>query len=280
MIGVLGTIAMKEFRDGLRNRWVVAITAVFALLAVGLAYFGPAASGIVGFASLATTIVSLASLAVFLIPLIALLLAYDTVVGEQEQGTLLLLFSYPVGRTELLLGKFLGHALIMAVATIVGFGFAALLIAVFTHELGSAELWSEFGYFIVSATLLGWVFIAFAYVISVSVVEKSTAAGLALAVWFVSVIVFDLGLLGVLVATRGAVGTLGREVFPYLLLLNPSDVFRVANLVGFEPARNYAGLAAIATGGALSVWTLSLVLVAWVAAPLGVAVWRFRKKEV
>ncbi len=280
MIAVLRTIAIKEFRDGLRNQWVIAITAVFALLAVGLAYFGPAASGTVGFASLATTIVSLASLAVFLIPLIALLLAYDTVVGEQEQGTLLLLFSYPIGRTELLLGKFAGHALIMTVATVVGFGTAAVLIATFTHELGSLELWREFGYFIVSATLLGWVFIAIAYVISVSVAEKSTAAGLALGVWFVSVIVFDLGLLGVLVATRGAVGTLGREVFPYLLLLNPTDVFRVANLVGFEPARNYAGLVGIAAGGALSLGALSAALVAWVAAPLALAVWRFGRKEI
>src|SRR5690606_11021906 len=80
-------VAHKEFRDGLRNRWVLAISIMLGLLAIGIAYFGAAASGSVGFTSLPTTIVSLSSLAVFLIPLIALLLAYDAVVGEQHQGT-------------------------------------------------------------------------------------------------------------------------------------------------------------------------------------------------
>ena len=59
-------IAGKEFRDGLRNRWVLAITLVFAFLAIGLAYFGASASGMVGLTSLSTTIISLASLAIFL----------------------------------------------------------------------------------------------------------------------------------------------------------------------------------------------------------------------
>jgi len=105
-------VAGKEFRDGLRNRWVLAITLVFALLAIALAWFGAAISGEVGFTRVATTIASLASLAVFLIPLIALMLAYDSIVGEDENGTLLLLMTYPLSRTGLLAGKFLepcGH---------------------------------------------------------------------------------------------------------------------------------------------------------------------------
>ena len=56
-------VANKEFRDGLRNRWVLSITLMFVFLALGLAYFGASASGTVGFTSLATTIISLSSLA-------------------------------------------------------------------------------------------------------------------------------------------------------------------------------------------------------------------------
>jgi len=279
-MSVIRTIAVKEFRDGLRNRWVVAITIVFALLAVGIAYFGPAASGAVGFASLATTIVSLASLAVFLIPLIALMLAYDSIVGEREQGTLLLVLSYPISRLQLVVGKFCGHGAIMAVSTLIGFGAAGLLIGALNHELGDPRLWGAFGLFILSATLLGWVFVAIAYLISASVSEKSKAAGIALMVWFGFVIVFDLGLLGILVATRGAVGGLGREIFPYLLLLNPTDMFRVANLVGFSAVRSYAGLATVVSGGVLSPAPLVAGLSVWVAAPLGLAVWRFRRREI
>lgn len=270
------TVARKEFHDGLRNRWVLAITVMFALFALGLAYFGAAASGQVGFTSLDTTIVSLASLAIFVIPLIALLLAYDSVVGEEEQGTLLLLLSYPLSRIQLLAGKFLGHAIVLAVSSILGFGLAALLIAVLTGDVASMTLWKAFGFFILSAVMLGWVFIALAYLISVLVNEKSRAAGLALIVWFLFVLVFDLALLGILVATQGAVGA---EFFPYLLLLNPTDVFRLANLAGFEAAQAYSGLVSVASAQLLQPSLLFGVLLLWIIAPLGLASWLFKRRE-
>ena len=270
------TVAQKEFRDGLRNRWVLATTVMFALFALGLAYFGAAASGKVGFTSLDTTIVSLASLAIFVIPLIALLLAYDSVVGEEELGTLLLLLSYPLSRTQLLAGKFLGHATVLTVSSILGFGVAALLIAVLTGDVGSSKLWQAFGAFILSATLLGWVFIALAYLVSVVVSEKSRAAGLALIVWFVFVLVFDLALLGMLVATQGAVG---EEYFPYLLLLNPTDVFRLTNLAGFEAVQAYSGLVSTASAKLFHPAVLFGVLLLWVVAPFGLASWLFNRRE-
>ncbi|MDH5446190.1 MAG: ABC transporter permease [Gammaproteobacteria bacterium] len=271
-------VAEKEFRDGMRNRWVMAISICFALLALGLAYFGASASGIVGFTSLSTTIISLASLAIFLIPLIALLLAYDSIVGEDEQGTLLLLLTYPLQRHELLIGKFMGHAGIMAASTCIGFGIAALLIAIMTGELFDFNLWRAFGLFILTATLLGWVFIAMAYVTSVIVVEKSRAAGVSLLLWFWFVLIFDLLMLGQLVLTKGASG---GDWLPYLLLLNPTDVFRLINLAGFEAARQYTGLAHLSDSGALfNPYILSFILLIWIITPLSIAVWRFNTRRV
>jgi Cu-processing system permease protein len=270
------TVAGKEFRDGLRNRWVLAITLVFALLALGLAYFGAAASGMVGFTGLATTIVSLASLAVFLIPLIALFLAYDSVVGEDEQGTLLLLLSYPLSRFQLLAGKFLGHGAILALSTLLGFGVAGLVIAGFSDRAPLGELAQALGLFIVSASLLGWSFVALAYVLSVLVTEKARAAGLALILWFALVLVFDLTLLGLLVATGGAVG---QGVLPWLLLANPTDVFRLINLTGFEAARTHAGLLSIAEPALFPAGLLLAVQLAWVILPFGLAAWLFGRRE-
>ncbi|TFH87649.1 ABC transporter permease [Billgrantia azerbaijanica] len=272
----LVTVAGKEFRDGLRNRWVLAITLVFGLLAIGLAYFGAAASGEVGFTGVATTIVSLSSLAVFLIPLIALLLAYDSIVGEEEQGTLLLLLTYPIGRVEILAGKFLGHAAILGVSTLVGFGVAGLVIAAFGGHDDLGQLLAALALFILSATLLGWAFIGFAYLISVSVAEKSRAAGIALVVWFVFVLVFDLLLLGVLVGTGGEVS---QGLFHVLLLLNPTDIFRIVNLTFFEAARTQAGLASIGADAAFHPALLLGALALWVAVPLGAALWIFRRRE-
>lgn len=270
-------VATKEFRDGIRNRWVLAITVVFALLAIGLAYFGASASGVVGFTSLATTIVSLSSLAIFLIPLIALLLAYDTIIGEEEQGTLLLLLTYPLRRSQLLLGKFLGHAVIMAVSTLAGFGVAAILIATLSGELLDHKLWQAFAYFILSATLLGWVFIALAYVSSVLVSEKSRAAGVALLLWFWFVLVFDMLLLGGLVISKGASG---GDWLAYLLLLNPTDVFRLANLAGFEAARSYTGLAHMTNGPWFEPAALTTILTLWVIGPLMLALWLFKRRQI
>lgn len=267
------TIAGKEFRDGLRNRWVLAIALVLAFLAVGIAWFGAAASGGLGFTSLATTLVSLATLAVFLIPLIALLLAYDAVVGEQEAGTLLLLLTYPISRTQLLLGKFLGHGLILGAATALGFGVAGGVIALGAEGVALGELAAGMGLLIGSSILLGWVFIAFAYLISVSVSEKARAAGLALVVWFLFVLVFDLGLLALLVSVKQ-----GGDWLPWLLLLNPTECFRLINLAGVEAARSYTGLTAIAEGGAFRPAVVSAILVAWVLVPLGLALLRFRRR--
>jgi len=271
-------VASKEFRDGFRNRWVLFMTLMFIFLALGLAYFGASASGMVGFTSLATTIISLASLAIFLIPLIALLLAYDSIVGEEEQGTLLLLLTYPIHRSQLLIGKFIGHAGIMSVSTLLGFGFAAIIIAIQTEELFEIELWRAFGFFILTATLLGWVFIAIAYVISCLVAEKSRAAGMALIIWFWFVLVFDLLFLGQLVLSKGDSGT---DWLPYLLLLNPTDVFRLANLLGFEGMQQYTGLAHLISSDSLfGSLVLTGVLVLWVIVPLMLALWLFNRRRV
>ncbi|CAM5265591.1 ABC transporter permease OS=Stutzerimonas stutzeri OX=316 GN=CXK95_03360 PE=4 SV=1 [Stutzerimonas stutzeri] len=45
-------IARKELSDGLRNRWLLAISLLFAVLAVGIAWLGAAASGQLGFTSI------------------------------------------------------------------------------------------------------------------------------------------------------------------------------------------------------------------------------------
>ncbi|MDA7086387.1 ABC transporter permease subunit [Pseudomonas sp. SA3-5] len=268
-------IARKELSDGLRNRWLLSISLLFAVLAVGIAWLGAAASGQLGFTSIPATIASLASLATFLVPLIALLLAYDAIVGEDEAGTLMLLLTYPLGRGQLLLGKFVGHGLILALATLIGFGCAALAIGVLVEDVELGLLIWAFGRFMLSSTLLGWGFLALAYVLSSKVSEKSSAAGLALGVWFLFVLVFDLALLALLVLSEGK---FNPDLLPWLLLLNPTDVYRLINLSGFASGGSAAGVMAL--GGDLPVaggllWSCLLL---WVGVPLLVAYWLFLRR--
>lgn len=268
-------MARKEFCDGLRNRWLLAISLLFAFLAIGIAWLGAAAAGQLGFTSIPATIASLASLATFLMPLIALLLAYDAIVGEDESGTLLLLLTYPLGRGQILLGKFVGHGLILALATVLGFGCAMLAIALLVDDVDFAMLLWAFGRFMLTSALLGWCFLGMAYGLSSLCAEKSTAAGLALGVWFYFVLVFDLALLALLVLSKGQFNPQG---LPWLLLLNPTDVYRLINLSGFGTGTQSVGVMAL--GSDLDVPPLALwaCLLAWVAVPLALAYGLFRRR--
>ncbi|WP_100638317.1 ABC transporter permease [Marinobacter salexigens] len=271
------TIARKELSDSFRNRWLIAIALVFATLAVGIAWFGAAASGQVGYASTPATIASLASLGIFLIPLIALLLAYDAIVGEEEGGTLLLLMTYPLSRGQLLFGKFFGHGLTLALATLIGFGVAGIAIALLVEDVAVGALAIAMLRFIISTTLLGWSFIALAYVVSVRVSEKPIAAGLALAIWFFFVLIFDLMLLGVLVASQGE---FNAELLPWLLLLNPTDIYRLLNIVTFSDSAQLSGVLSLGSDLPIGPSGLWLALVLWFVIPLTGAWALFRGRRI
>ncbi len=263
------TLAAKEFKDRLRNKWVLAVALVFTVFSLVITYFGGAAQGQVGPRSIEFTIASLVSLVIYLIPLIALLLGFDAVVGERERGSLELLLSLPITRGELLLGKYLGLAAALTLSTLGGFALVALLL---WKQFQWAGLF-HYGGFMLSSVLLGWAFLSLAVLTSVLARERTHASGLAIALWFLFVLVFDLVLLGVLVATGGRYG---GEAIAYLLLLNPADVFRILNVFSLEDVRTMYGLGGIVPAALAKPWVMGSVMLAWIAAPLAVARWRFR----
>lgn len=273
-------IAGQEFRVGLRNRWIVAMTLLLAALALSLTLLGSAPTGTVGVDPLAVVVVSLSSLTIFLVPLIALLLSFDAVVGEDERGTLILLLAYPVARWEVVVGKFLGHTTILAVSTIAGYGCAAaalLLRGALEESGGGAAGWSAFGAMVGSSILLGAAFLALGGLASVLVRERATAAGIAVAVWLVFVLLYDTALLGILVADQGRI--VGAEMLDVLLLLNPTDAYRLLNLTGSESTRAYAGMAGPGESG-LAPGMLVAALVAWIALPLALATAIFSRRQL
>jgi Cu-processing system permease protein len=266
----LVTIASKEFWDRIRSLWVLAIALVFTVCALGIAYFGGAQQGAVGFRSMDFTIASLVSLVIYLIPLIALVLGFDAVVGERERGSLDLLLALPLTRLELLLGKYCGLAAALAFSTVAGFGLVAVVLA---PRLTLAAL-GHYGLFMASSVLLGCAFLGIAVMISVLASDRTRASGLAIGTWFLFVLMFDLLLLGALVVSGGRYG---GGVFPYLLLLNPADVFRVLNVSALDAVARANGLATVFPRELANPALLIGVLVLWCIAPLGVAAWRFRR---
>ena len=197
-------IAGKEIQEGLRNRWVLATTLLLAALALSLTFLGSAPTGNVGAGALDVVVVSLSSLTIFLLPLIALLISHDAVVGEMERGTMILLLSYPVGRCQVILGKFCGHVLILAFATVIGYGAAAAALAI-TGASVLAASWYAFASMLGTSIMLGAVFVAIGYLISSLVRDRGTAAGISVGIWLLMVLVFDMALLGILVVDQGQI---------------------------------------------------------------------------
>jgi Cu-processing system permease protein len=272
----VATIAAQEVRAGLRNRWVVGTTLLLAALALSLVLLGSAPTGTVGADPLAVVIVSLSSLTIFLLPLIALLLSFDSIVGEHERGTLALILAYPVARWQVVIGKFLGQAAIIAFATVLGYGSAGLALAL-TVEI-EHEAWLGFAGMLGSSVLLGAAFVALGTLASVKVGERATAAGIAVGVWLLFVIVYDTALLAILVADQGRIVT--ERVLDALLLFNPTDAYRLFNMTASEGASVYSGMAGLGEAGRLSPGVLLGALVLWMALPLALAIGLFRRKQV
>ena len=268
------TIAGKEVSDSMRNRWVLGATLLLAGLAFALTFLGSAPTGALGVKPLAVVVVSLSSLTIFLMPLIALLISYDAIVGEVERGCMLLLLTYPVTKRQIVVGKFLGHTTILAIATLIGYGGAGVALAFGSDA--DAQSWFAFVNLIVSSILLGAAFVALAYFISALVKERSTAAGFSIGLWLGFVVIYDLFLMGLLVATKGWIDD---RVFPWLLLANPADIYRLLNLTAFENVRKFSGMAGLSEQAHFHPALLVAALLVWIVVPLYLANLRFKRTE-
>jgi len=263
------SIAGKEFHDHIRNRWLLAMVAVFTAFALAIAYFGAAQQGIVGLRSVEVTIASLVSLVIYLVPLIALMSGYDTIVGERERGSLALLLSMPITRFELLLGKYLGLAATLVSSTVIGFGVVGVLLG---YKFGAGAI-LHYGGFMASAVALGMAFLSISMLISVTASSRVSASGMAIVAWFGFVLVYDLLLLALLVAVQGK---LNASVVPVLLMLNPADAFRMLNIFGFADVARLYGLAAVVPKPLATPLVQGAAMVLWIVFPLGIASWRFK----
>ena len=272
------TLVTKEARDGFRNRWVIMITLAMATLALVLSFLGSAPTGSTSISPLAVTVVSLSSLSIFFIPLIALLLAYDSVVGEAERGTLTLLLTHPVSRIEVILGKFIGHLFLLAIAIVVGYGVAGLTIS-FTGEGGFADQeWDSFLRLLLSSILLGAVFLSIGYVISAWVAERGTAAALAIGIWLLFVLLYDMGLLALLASDGG--GMINETLVKWLMLANPADSYRMFNLTSSSGTALLSGMAGLAADYRESDTSLILIMLSWIIGPLILACAIFRRRQL
>ena len=96
--------------------------------------------------------------------------------------------------------------------------------------------------------------------------------------WLLFALIYDMVLLGLLVADQGRLMTVG--VLNVLLLANPTDVYRLFNFTGFSDVSQFAGMAGLAQHVRFGAPVLAAVLGAWVVIPLAGAILLFKRREL
>ncbi len=255
-----------EFAIALRNRWLSIAVAMMVLFSLVLSVAGSAPSGALGADRLSVTVASLTSLSVYLVPLMALIISFDAIAGEIERGTLPLYLAYPVSRGELLVGKLTAQLVLVIIAVCLGYGAAAAVAFWFggSDAIGGLPALLRL---IWTSVLLGAVFLSLGQMISGLSRRPSAAAGLAIGLWLVAVVLYDLGLLAAIVADDGGVFT--TRVFPWLLVANPADALRIYNLAASDAVGAASGLAGAAQSIAL--WKPLVSLFVWMVLAAGLA---------
>lgn len=263
-----------EFAIALRNRWLSIAVVMMVLFSLVLSVAGSAPTGNLGADRLSVIVASLTSLSVYLVPLMALVISFDAIAGEIERGTLPLYLAYPVSRGELLAGKLLAQLALVTIAVSLGYGTAAVVAFWFSGPEAMDGV-PALVRLVWSSVLLGAVFLSLGHMISSLSRRPSAAAGLAIGLWLVAVVLYDLGLLAAIVADDGGVFT--TEVFPWLLIANPADALRIYNLAASDAVGAASGLAGAAQS--VSLWKPLASLFFWAVAAACLARLSFGRVE-
>lgn len=256
--GTILIIAGQEFRITLRSKWVQIFAVVFASLTVAISYFGMVTSIVVDFEGFTRTTASLLSLVLYLVPMVALAAAISSF--GVDRGAAELLFSQPVSRSEVLLGKLLGLFVSLMVAVLFGFGVSGFIIAV---RSGIDGILRYLGFILLTLLLLS-TFLCLGALASIITDGRVRALGAALGIWFFFVLFYDLLTMGVasLVSTHA-----GNQIVLFSLFGNPVDLVRVGGLLilGGPTIFGAAGALLMKTFGnaAVSILLLSFATLVW-----------------
>jgi ABC-2 type transport system permease protein len=276
----LSAVVRKDFADSIRSFSLLSTTLLFVVFATGLAAIQWVPVMYQDSAVETSTLALLNSMrqpTVFMIPFIGFVLAYDTIIGERERGSLRLLLGLPNSRREVVFGKFVGRTGVIAVSILVGYAVAGS-VALVTYE--SFDL-GVFGRYTLLTVLYGAVYVAFATGFSAAMKSRQQAfvgAGalysLFLIGWDVLLLVLQLVIYGQDIPEAGL-----PDWFKFVGLLNPSTAFMHA---ARSVIPEYRAITFYPEGSAvyLEDWVGFVVLAVWAVVPLAFGYLRFERTEL
>jgi len=290
-------VARKDFEDAVRSRALLALGGVFVVFFAAAAFLftdqiGSAVQQQQGQGPPITSssfLRELTNVTRLLVPLTGAVLAYASVVGERESGTLKLLLSLPHSRLDVLVGKLIGRSAVLALPVTLG-----LLVAVPTFAVADIPFVAgDYLLFTLLTVLVGLTFVA----IGLGASAAADSSRRAVVATFVPFVVFSL--LWGQVASRAATTLrdqldLGQqatlEAYFAARAVNPIAAYQmVASNVGspraqlslFSPptrqsyVQQFGELPVYLTDGALVA-----ILVAWVVLPVVVGYLVFAEADL
>lgn len=266
-------MAEEEYRRALETRWLFGFTALFAALVLGLSFFGLAPGGEVGFQGFARVTLSLMNLVLLVVPLTGLVLGVASIAGGGE--TLALLLAQPVSRGEVLAGKFLGLCAALGVAQALGYGVGGVVVML----NAGADALPGFLALTALSLVLGWLSVAAALAIAALWPDRLRALSVALLLWLLLVIAYDLAVLGATTLLSGL--PLQSVLFP-ALLLNPVDLTRVLVTLAVGSGALFGPTSAVLMRAFGAHWGVALglgMLALQTAVPLVIAARVFRRRD-
>ncbi|HKF45200.1 MAG TPA: ABC transporter permease subunit [Thermoanaerobaculia bacterium] len=268
--------ARQELTLAVRSRWTQIFAGVFAVLALAVASSGYILSGGGGVQDFSRTAASLVQLILLLVPLTSLVIGVLSL--APDRGGAELLFSQPVSRRTILLGRLFGLFAALAAAQAIGLGAAGIVIFARAGEVGLGAYLLLF----VASLALTAVFLGIAAAISSAAVgRRARSLAVALIVWFAAVAIFDVAALGA--ATLLKSGNASRVLIT-ATLINPVDAVRTGTLLAIEGTSAFgpASLALLrATRGVIGAQVLvALSVLLWTVLSATIACRRLSRTDL
>ena len=265
------------------------LTVLFALFSAGAAYVvteidPPQQAAFTGEVTTFLLIVGLLQATAVFIPIVAIAVAYRSLAGERESGSLKLLMSLPNGRLDVVLGKFVGRSGVVAVALFVGFAVGLVV----TASLADAFSAPEYIAFVGVSMLFAFVFVAIAVGVSAFTASTSRAAYGSFGLFVVFQFLWGVLAQGIAYAANGfsfegiEQGDTIFNLFQLIQILSPTTAYQqgarwVIRLIAEEQE---AQQAAADAPFFIQDWFGFIVLAVWIVVPLAVGYARFEASDL
>ena len=282
-------VAEKDFRDAIRSRLLLVLTGLFALFSAGAAYLvteidPPGQAAFTGEVTTVLLISGLVSATAVFIPIVSIAVAYRSLAGERDSGSLKLLLSLPNSRRDVVLGKFLGRSGVVAVALFVGFAVGIVV----TAALADAFSPLEYIVFVGISMLFAFVFIAITVGVSAFTSSTSRAAYGAFGLFVVFQFLWGALAQGIAYAANGfsfegiEEGEAVFNLFQFLTILDPTAAYQQGTLWVVRQL-DESGELQEATADLpfyLQDWFGFVVMALWIVVPLAVGYARFESSDL